>query len=148
MAGFLRPFADATIASRSATVLTVTVLAGAALLIVTRARPRASSRARSALLARSTLLPAARDGYAYLVVALATRFMIQQHRSRLQILALLVIVAVVEAARLRPGTESRRGATWLAGSAAVCLGVIMAKWALEPGAFTDTWTHLRADAVD
>ena len=142
LGGVLRPFADATIASRSLTVVTVTALAGAALLLAGR------SRLRSAPAARLALMPAARDGFIYLIVGLLTRFTIQQHRSRLQMLVLLLLVAMVEAARLRPGAAPRRGATWLAGSAAVCLGVLMAKWALEPGALTDTLTQWRSETAD
>lgn len=143
MPGFARPFADAAIASRTETVLTVAALAGACLLLA-----RAVTRGRADGRARSVLLPAARDGYGYLVLALATRFVVQEHRSRMQILALLLLVAAVEAARLRPGAEPRRGATWLVGSAAVCLGVVMAKWALEPGALSDTLMQLRSEVAE
>lgn len=130
MGDLARPFADPTIASRATAVLSVTALAGVSLLAARATLPRQSGRITD------VLLPAARDGYAYLAIGLATRFTIQQHKSRLQMLALLAVVAGVEVARLRPGTEPRRGATWLAGSVAVCLGVVMAKWALEPGALT------------
>jgi hypothetical protein len=143
MAGLSRPLAIGAIPARAAAVLAAAAIVGAGLLVAQAAMSRRPGPART------VLLPAARDGYGYLLLALATRFTVRQHRSRLQIGLLLVVVAVVEAARRRPqGRGAARGTTWLAGSAAVCLGVLLAKWALEPGALSDTLSRLRPEAPD
>lgn len=142
MAGLTRPLIGSSVASRATVVLSLAALAGTGLLVAYAALSRRNGPTRT------VLLPAARDGYGYLLVALATRFIVQQYRSRLQIVALLGVVAAIEAARWRSDKLTVRGATWLAGSAAVCLGVVLAKWALEPGALSDTLSRLRLDATD
>ncbi|MBE7220086.1 MAG: hypothetical protein INR64_16570 [Caulobacteraceae bacterium] len=134
-------FTEPEIAARARTAVLAAAGVGAAVVVLRAALPRRTP-------ARAVLSPALRDGFAYLLLGLAVRFAVQHHRSRLQIVVLLTVVALVEAARFRRGAAQPRAATWLAGSVAVCLGVVAAKWALEPGALTDALGRLagRGDA--
>ena len=97
---------------------------------------------------RPALLSIVPSAFAYLALGLGTRFVIQHHKSRLQMLVLLIVVASVETARLRPRTVSIRCQTWLAGSITVCLGVLAAKWVLEPGALSAAFERLRDHLPD
>ena len=82
------------------------------------------------------------SGFIYLAVGLVTRFIVQHHRSRWQMVTLLIGVATLEAIRRRPGDWRLSASSWMVGSAAVCLGVLMTKWVLEPGAISATVARL------
>ncbi len=130
MAHFLWAFTEPEIANRTRYTLSGVAAAGAAVLVASVVLPQDAP-------IRSTLLPAAQSSFAYLLLGLGSRFVVQHHRSRLQIIVLLGVVAAVEIARYRRGQGVPRAATWFAGSLAVCVGVVAAKWALEPGALSD-----------
>lgn len=135
---FLEAFAEPEIAARARLVLGAAAAAGILVLI---ARITLARRP----FARDVVLPAARGGFVYLVVGLGTRFLVQHHRSRLQIAVLLGAVACAEILRSRrEGGGMPRLVSWLVGSVAVCLGVAAAKWALEPGALSIGLKRLRS----
>ncbi|MDX7953749.1 hypothetical protein P7D22_21525 [Lichenihabitans sp. Uapishka_5] len=140
--GFLEAFADPTIAARTRHVLALTVLAGVLALVAPRLLPRSVAT-------RTVLEPAARSGFAGLLVGLASRLVVQHHRSRWQMVALLGGMAGLAWLRHRDGEAVRPGiARWAAGSVGVCLGVVAAKWALEPGVLSDTLDQLRPAGGD
>ncbi|MCW6508597.1 hypothetical protein [Lichenifustis flavocetrariae] len=91
---------------------------------------------------RAVVLSVLGSGFIYLALGLVTRFVVQHHRSRWQMVTLLIGVAAIEALRRRPGDWRHSASNWILGSAAVCLGVLMAKWVLEPGAISATAARL------
>ena len=134
----LQAFADPEIASRTATALVGAAVAGTVVGVTWIALPRQNRW-------RGVLVPAMQSGFVYLLLGLGSRLVVQHHRSRLQIVVLLGAVACAELLRHRRETAPLpRLASWFAGSVAVCLGVVAAKWALEPGALSETLNHLRA----
>ena len=125
----LRSLALPWIAPRAALVLVGLVSAGALALIVPVVTPK-----------RPVLVSAMRSSVGCLTLGAGVRFVVQHHKSRLQMAVLLGVVAIVEAVRYRRGAGHVRVASWLAGSGAVCIGVLAAKWALEPGALSNALT--------
>ena len=132
----LQAFAEPEIAARVRVALAGAGAAGILVLVAGAVLPRTAP-------ARAVVLPAARSGLAYLMLGLGSRFFFQHHRSRLQIAVLLGVVAAVEIVRSGRGRSgTTRLASWFVSSVAVCLGVIAAKWALEPGELSGTLNRL------
>ncbi len=72
---------------------------------------------------------------AFFLVGLVTRFALQQTRSRLQILALVIAAVAFQLCQRRISGRSGRVSDGVASGAGAVLGVLLAKAILEPGAF-------------